>query len=348
MKHIAQFLLLLIVVPAYSDDVNDATYFASIGAPMCGYGQYRIGNTCYRYGRQNNTLCDGDSVSGAACLAAFVESSGEFENLSPFAGGYTDIGAPTDVETYANRVCGGAGVSGAACLAAFVESSGEYIELSPFAGGFADIGAPFQIETYADRVCGGEGVSGVACLYAFVESSGAIEDWFPFSAGLSDIGAPSDVFVRMKENDCIGTMDGYYTTGIDWFTARENYQCSDTSEPYIIANDCQYIDMANRDPNNVHSPLNPENWLCAVLCDTGKVYTSVEKCATPCAFNGGIQRLHVGEKGYSAPLYMERLTQPSMNFRFYNDTMCYMNLRPTGGPNKVAVQYNDTTYYSSY
>ena len=361
MKHIAQFLLLLLmVVPAYADD-NDVvvraedgtiiTGYVTIGAPMCGYGEYRIGDTCYEYGRQNNTLCDGDSVSGAACLAAFVESSGEFRNLSPFAGGYTDVGAPFNIETYADRVCGGEGVSGAACLAAFVESSGEFITLSPFVGGFGDIGAPFQIETYADKVCGGEGVSGAACLYAFVESSGEIEDWFPFSAGLGDIGSPSDIFTRMKENDCIGTMDGYYTTGIDWFSARENYQCSGTGEPYIIANDCQYINMSNRNPQNVHSPLNPENWLCAVLCDTGKMYTSLEQCATPCNVDGHQQRLYVGDGRYSVPLYMEKQTTPSMNFRFYNDTMCYMNLRPRvlGVPHtKVAVRYNDTTYYSSH
>ena len=135
--------------------------FSAIGAPMCGYGQYRLNGECYEYGAQNDTLCDGDSVSGAACLAAFVESSGEFENLSPFAGGYTDIGAPTDTESPADAVCGGAGVSGAACLSAFVESSGEFENLSPFAGGYTDIGAPTDVETYANRVCGGAGVSGV-------------------------------------------------------------------------------------------------------------------------------------------------------------------------------------------
>ena len=342
------FLLLFITVPARADD---AAYYAAIGAPICGYGMYRIGDTCYKYTDQNDTMCDSDYVTGAACLAAFVESSGEFENLSPFAGGYTDVGAPFNIETYADRVCGGAGVSGAACLAAFVESSGEFITLSPFVGGFGDIGAPFQIETYADKVCGGEGVSGAACLYAFVESSGEIEDWFPFSAGLGDIGSPSDIFTRMKENDCIGTMDGYYTTGIDWFSARENFECPPDSTDFTIANDCQYINMSNRDPNNVHSPLNPENWLCAVLCDTGKMYTSVEKCATPCAVGGKQHRLYVGDGKYSVPLYMEKLTSPAMHFQFSNQNMCYMNLQPRvlGSSNtKVSVRYNDTTYYSSH
>ena len=197
--------------------------FGAIGAPICGYGQYRLNGECYEYGVQNDTLCDGDSVSGAACLAAFVESSGEFENLSPFSGGFADIGAPTDVESPADAVCGGAGVSGAACLAAFVESSGEFANLSPFSGGF------------------------------------------------TDIGAPSTAFENMKANDCLETMDGYYVTGVDWYSPVVNATCS-SGVNYVIANDCQYIDMTSTDPNNIHSPLHPDNWMCGVLCDTGLIY----------------------------------------------------------------------------
>lgn len=39
--------------------------YVAIGAPICGYGQYRIGNECYSYGSDNYGECDGDSVDGA-------------------------------------------------------------------------------------------------------------------------------------------------------------------------------------------------------------------------------------------------------------------------------------------
>lgn len=302
MKTLIFGFLSLIFLPTalWADD------FSAIGAPMCGYGQYRIGNTCYEYGAQNDTLCDGDSVSGAACLAAFVESSGEFENLSPFAGGYTDIGAPTDTESPADAVCGGAGVSGAACLAAFVESSGEFANLSPFSGGF------------------------------------------------TDIGAPSTAFENMKANDCLGTMDGYYVTGVDWFLPMVNATCPSGTENYVIPNDCQYIDMANTDASDIHSPLNPENWMCGVLCDTGALYTGTGACSMPCTTDGIKRRLHIKNDTYnfSVPLYSDKLTSPAMHFSIYDSVSgtakrCYMNMFPRSGTNKIAVDYRGTIYYSS-
>ena len=292
--------LILLPTALWADD------FSAIGAPMCGYGQYRIGNTCYEYGVQNDTLCDGDSVSGAACLAAFVESSGEFENLSPFAGGYTDVGAPTDTESPADAVCGGAGVSGAACLAAFVESSGEFANMSPFSGGF------------------------------------------------TDIGAPSTAFENMKAKDCLGTMDGYYITGVDWFSPMVKAACPSGTENFVIPNDCQYIDMANTDASDIHSPLNPENWMCGVLCDTGALYTGTGACSMPCTTDGIKRRLHIKNETYefSVPLYSDKLTTPAMNFSIYDTSestakRCYMNLFPRSGTNKVVVEYKGTKYYSS-
>ena len=344
-------LFLLIFSASYADE---SQYFSAIGAPICGYGQYHIGDKCYKYGVSNNTLCDGSSVTGAACLGAFVESSGEFENMSPFSGGFADIGAPTDIVTREDVACGGDGSYGAACLGAFVESSGEFIKLSPFAGGFADIGAPTDIVTREDIACGGDGSYGAACLHAFVESSGAIEEWYPFVAGFTDIGSPSDTFIKMREKDCLGTMDGYYVTDIpnDMFQPQSGNKCASGTD-YIIPNDCQYIDMTNSNPDNVHSGLFPENWLCAVLCDTGKLYTGTGICATPCNIGGENQRLHIGGTvNYSAPLYVEKLTSPAMAFRFggaTNPQMCYMNLLPSDGKHpKVSVQYQNNVYHSSY
>ena len=364
MKRIAvMFLVLLAVMPVRADD-NDVvvraedgtiiTGYATIGAPICGYGLYHIGTECIAYGADNSdAMCSGDSVSGTSCLYAFTESAGAEPTRYPFSGGFGVTGAPFHIETSADIVCGGAGVSGAACLFAFTESSGAEPTRYPFSGGFGEVGSPFHVLTPAGVACGSAGVSGAACLYAFVESSGAVEDRFPFDSGFGDTGSPSDIFDTMKENDCIGTMDGYYVTNIEdsVFKPRTNYECATGYDTYVIANDCQYINMSSTDSDNVHSPLYPGNRLCAVLCDTGKMYTSLEQCATPCNVDGHQQRLYVGDGRYSVPLYMEKQTTPSMNFRFYNDTMCYMNLRPTSqgvSHTKVAVRYNDTTYYSSH
>lgn len=278
----------------------------ALGAPICGYGKYRVGNECYEYGTQSNVLCDGASVTGAACLAVFVESSGEFANLSPFSGGFADIGAPTDTESPADTVCGGAGVSGAACLSAFVESSGEFANLSPFSGGF------------------------------------------------TDIGAPSDTFTKMREKDCLGTMDGFYETGIDWYSSMKNAACPSGTTNYVIPNDCQYIDTSSTDTTDVHSGAFPENWLCGVLCDTGLHYSGTGACSAFCETDDKVRRFYVrgGKYDFSVPLYVDKLTTPAVNLSIYEKStgqrkMCYMNLLPHKGEQNMVVKHKETVLYSS-
>ena len=328
--------------------------FGAIGAPICGYGKYRIGNTCYEYGAQNDTSCDADSVTGNACLAAFVESSGGYENLSPFSAGYATFGALFNVENPADATCGGAGVTGTACLAAFVESAGGEPSRYPFSSGIAVLGAPSDVKTTADEFCGRGGVSGNACLYAFIDSSGVIPTRYPFSGGIATIGSPSTAFENMKAKDCLGTMDGYYVTNVNWFSPMVKAACPSGTENYVIPNDCQYIDMANTDASDIHSPLNPENWMCGVLCDTGALYTGTGACSMPCTTDGIKRRLHIKNETYefSVPLYSDKLTSPAMNFSIYDTSestakRCYMNLFPRSGTNKVVVEYKGTKYYSS-
>ena len=328
--------------------------YAAIGAPICGYGQYRIGDECYEYGADNADACDGDSISGAACLVAFTESAIVVPEWYPFSSGFDTMGASFDIETEDDVVCGGDGISGAACLNAFTESAIAVPEWYPFSGGIDTIGAPFDIETEADIACGGDGVYGAACMHAFVESSATVPTWYPFIGGFDDLGAPGDAFIKMKENDCIGTMDGYYVTGIDGYSRMQNAECAPNTEPYVIPNDCQYIDMTLNDPSSVHSPLHPDNWMCAVLCDTGYVYTGTGACSQYCVTDDKTRRLHIagGGRNFSVPLYTDKLTQPAMHFKIYDKSvgehkMCYMNMLPRRGTDKVAVQYYDKVYYSS-
>ena len=294
------------VFPIFLSGTALGEEYAAIGAPICGYGQYRIGNECYSYGSDNYGECDGDSVDGAACLNAFTESA---------------IAVP---------------------------------DWYPFSGGYENLGAPFNVETESDIACGGDGVYGAACMHAFVESSATVSTWYPFIGGFDDLGAPGDAFIKMKENDCIGTMDGYYVTGIEGYSRMQNAECAQNTEPYVIPNDCQYIDMALNDSSSIHSPLHSENWMCAVLCDTGYVYTGTGACSQYCVTDDKTRRLHVSGAGhnFSVPLYTDKLTQPAMHFKIYEKSsgehkMCYMNMLPRQGKDKLAVQYYDTVYYSS-
>ena len=342
------------VFPIFLSGTALGEEYAAIGAPICGYGQYRIGNECYSYGSDNYGECDGDSVDGAACLNAFTESAIAVPDWYPFSGGYENLGAPFNVETESDIACGGEGVSGAACLNAFTESAIAVPDWYPFSGGYENLGAPFNVETESDIACGGDGVYGAACMHAFVESSATVSTWYPFIGGFDDLGAPGDAFIKMKENDCIGTMDGYYVTGIEGYSRMQNAECAQNTEPYVIPNDCQYIDMALNDSSSIHSPLHSENWMCAVLCDTGYVYTGTGACSQYCVTDDKTRRLHVSGAGhnFSVPLYTDKLTQPAMHFKIYEKSsgehkMCYMNMLPRQGKDKLAVQYYDTVYYSS-
>ena len=250
-----------------------------------------------------------------------------------------------------DSVCGGPAVTGGACLSAFIDSSAEIFEWYPFNSGYGDFGVSVTELSDVEKACGSVGVIGGACLNAFIESSNEVEDWYPFWGGFGDLGASSDFFETTLENVCMGgAMDGYYVApiGSDVFVPLQNGECAAGYDSYIISNDCQYIDMSSKDSTDIHSPKHNDNYMCGVLCDTGKMYTGTGACSQRCKINGQDQRLYVGGDGlYSAPLWVDKLTTPGMSFQFSNGARCYMNLlqRRNGD---VAVRYKNQTYYSSY
>ena len=290
--------------------VAAADEFYSFGVAICGYGQYRIGNVCAEYGTDNDTMCNGPSVTGGACLNAFITSASEIPEFAPFTSGVGDFGVPTtDTVSTADEVCGGNGVSGGACFSAFINSSAEIADLNPFSGGFGDF------------------------------------------------GASSDFFETTLENVCMdGAMDGYYVApiGSDVFVPLQNGECAAGYDSYTIANDCQYIDITTTNSDSVFSSLHPDNWMCGVLCDTGKVYTGTGACSQYCTTDGVARRLHIksDEYNFSVPLYVDKLTFPAMNFSIYDNAdgvakMCYMNMLPRKSKNQVVVEYQGKRLYSS-
>jgi hypothetical protein len=253
----------------------------------------------------------------------------------------------------ADGMCNGPLIKGGACLNAFIKSSAEITGLYPFNSGYGDLGVATDFVSEIESACGSAGVSGGACLNAFVTSSSEVKEWYPFWGGFGDFGMASDIFEKMQENVC---MDGYYTTNItdDVFQPMKNGECTTGTTSYTVANDCQYIDIASPDPDNVHSPLFFDNWMCGKLCDTDLIYTGTGACSSFCEVDDKVRRFHVrgGEYDFSVPLYVDKLTAPAMNLSIYDKStgqrkMCYMNLLPRKGEQNIAIKYKETVLYSS-
>ena len=78
----------------------NAETFSAVGAPVCGYGQYRQDDTCYNYGEKTSP-CQGRKISGTSCLNQFIKTASEIDNLYPFDAGFSVMGST--VNTYANQ-----------------------------------------------------------------------------------------------------------------------------------------------------------------------------------------------------------------------------------------------------
>lgn len=82
--------------------------------------------------------------------------------------------------------------------------------------------------------------------------------------------------------------------------------------------------------------------LCAVLCDTGLLYTGVGTCAVPC--DGGVTRLHTST-GLSLPVYATRQVTPSLRILTPGGDMCYVNALPGESAGTLNIQQNGQIYH---
>ena len=216
-------------------------------------------------------------------------------------------------------------------------------------GMYRQNGTCYDYDDENDTICQGRNISGTSCLNQFVNTSSEIDGLYPFDAGFSAIGAPMTTYTTMRDNDCLGTMDGYYAVSMNKFAKLSNYKCTGTMTPYEILNDCQNIDMSITDATDTRSPLHPDNFMCGVLCDAGFIYTATGACSQYCTFNGKVQRLHILRDGEQIdfPLYTDALTTPAVHIRFSDENTCHLNLSTESATDVLNINYKGKRYYST-
>ena len=258
------------------------------------------------------------------------------------------IGHATNSVYTAGGSCAGRAVYGSACLASFVETSNEIDNHYPFSFSFSTIPKSNSVYT-AGGSCAGRAVYGSACLTSFVETSNEIDNHYPFSFSFSTIPSSVNNYKKMLDQDCLGTKDGYYKITMNRFSKPTDSQCADGTIPYEILNDCQHIDMSEQDETDIRSPLHPDNYMCAVLCDSGFEYSNIGKCLEYCKLDGEVKRFHIqhGDTHIAIPLWKNSYTTPGVHIRFSNKQVCHMNLTTEKKSNTLNVLYQDTVYYGT-
>ena len=214
---------------------------------------------------------------------------------------------------------------------------------------FGTIGHATNSVYTAGGSCAGRAVYGSACLASFVETSNEIDNHYPFSFSFSTIPSSVNNYKKMLDQDCLGTKDGYYKITMNRFSKPTDSQCADGTIPYEILNDCQHIDMSVQDETDIRSPLHPDNYMCAVLCDSGFEYSNIGKCLEYCKLDGEVKHFHIqhGDTHIAIPLWKNSYTTPALHIRFSNKQVCHMNLTTEKKSNTLNVLYQDTVYYGT-
>lgn len=201
----------------------------------------------------------------------------------------------------------------------------------------------------AGGLCDGGAVYGSACLASFVETSNEMDNYYPFSFSFSKISSAVSIYKKMLEQDCLGTMDGYYKITMNRFAKPTDSQCSEGSIPYHVLNDCQNIDMSVLDSSDIRSPLHPDNYMCAILCNYGFAYSNTGACMEYCKLDGEIKRLRIinDDMNITIPLWKNSYTTPALHIRFSDKQVCHMNLTTEKQTDALNVLYQNTLYYST-
>ena len=240
-------------------------------------------------------------------------------------------------------------VHGSACLDAFVSTSDELNDHYPFSVFFGSIGHATNFIYTAGGTCSGFAAYGSACFDAFVATSDELNEHYPFDVGFSAVPYPLNNQAKKLAQDCLGTMDGYYTMNMSQYSKLVDSKCADGSSEYEILNDCQNIDMSIADASDTRSPLHPDNMMCAVLCNSGSVYSSTGACLEYCHVNGQQKRFHIMRDGthIEFPLWADALTTPAVHIQFEDKTVCHLNLTTDVKKDALGIKYQDTVYYST-
>lgn len=240
-------------------------------------------------------------------------------------------------------------VSGSSCFSSFVETSGDIADHYPFNFTFFNIGHDFSKNYVGDGTCLGDAVYGSLCLSSFVETSGTIADYYPFDFGFSNVSYALNNYSNMLQNDCLGAMDGYYEVDMNRYSKLVDSKCKSGATEYEILNDCQNIDMTIADVDNVRSPLHPDNYMCAVLCENGSGYLNTGECQNYCIIDDKVKRFYYKNSGKVSviSLWDKASTVPALHIKFDNDTICHVNLSTEVQSDGLVVEYDNRLFYSS-
>ena len=338
------FCIMFVSVALAEDDFT----FSEIGHALCGYNQFMYNSVCYDYDDPSAaTACK--ATYGSACLNSFIYTSDELDGHYPFAVAYGNIGHAVGNVYTAGGTCDGIAAYGSACLNSFIYTSDELDGHYPFAVAYGNIGHAVGNVYTAGGTCDGIAAYGSACLNSFIYTSDELDEHYPFEIVFSNVSYTLNNYANKLEQDCLGTMDGYYTMNMSQYSKLVDSQCADGSSEYEILNDCQNIDMSIADASDTRSPLHPDNMMCAVLCNSGSVYSSTGACLEYCHVNGQQKRFHILRDGthIEFPLWADALTTPAVHIQFEDKTVCHLNLTTDVKKDALGIKYQDTVYYST-
>lgn len=128
----------------------------------------------------------------------------------------------------------------------------------------------------------------------------------------------------------------------------ENGVCASGYEKISVANDCKNIDISNQNTSDINSATNQVNQLCAVLCSdpSNPVYNNSGQCSNYCNINGKDIRFYARKSDgatISYPLYTGNTTVPGVHVNI-NGQICHGNLFTDTEKNNIIIKYNDVTY----
>ena len=321
---------------------STAATFSAVKVPLCGYGYYRYGSECRPVDIQADKC---SAINGQSTSRVYHDSTSfmyqEHSDLKCLGmyDLYTynqDLFAPEfstgTLRSFGPPMCGyGYYRLNNKC---YKKTDSDAVGLCP--ENFHKTGS--DSASYMSLFVQGDSCLGLYGLYEYADYLHPL-----YNGILVSVGAPLQTASDMRGTPCSINSDNYYQIAVateDAFAHPDVGLCSPTSAKFVVNTDCKDIDAS--DANSLR-----QNAVCGVLCDSG-VYTNSGICANSYCMNGDkTRRLYYqyGNTKHSIPLYSNSTTTPSLNVKYDNGQICYMNLVTGGRTGGVRVKHENVVYY---
>lgn len=352
LRFIGIFVALFIVSSAFAAELTT-------GAPLCGYGLYKINGECISYTTQA-TECHQINNQNS-----YVLNVNQATYASPNNDGTCDAGY--DMVAYDSLVVypiysGVIGLAGSPlCGYNQYKLNGKCYDWSDseidgrcpdgFYKTTANQGTYMQY--IDDDVCqAGYDEFDMASLRT-ADDLIVLHPIFNGVIGLS--GAPLGTGTTLDTSTiCMESLgERYYKLDLSTYenpiyTFPENGVCASDYVKISVANDCKNIDISNQNESDRNSATNQINQLCAILCTdpSNPVYNNSGQCSNYCNVGGKDVRFHARKPDgtiISYPLYTSNTTVPGIHVNM-NGQMCHGNLFADPQKNNIMIKYNDIIY----